>query len=273
MNKNIKVLFFSVGVLLVACKSKQRPDELNYMQNVENIATEYALKNSIGKIQNGDQLAILISAKDQSVVKPFNQNYTASESSQYTLPSSNLPTSNVINNTAAPTYTVDDNGQIDFPVLGKINVSGKNITDVKDDLKDRLSNYVVNPIVNVKISNYKVTILGEVNRPGQYTIPDGQSTILSALGLAGDVTMYARRDNILLVRTEDGQVKKERINIIDGSFINSPYFQLKQNDVIYVASNEKKGQIARQDPNTNIYIALAGTIIGLAGIFITIFKK
>ena len=85
--------------------------------------------------------------------------------------------------------------------------------------------------------------------------------------------MYAKRDDILLVRNVNGQIEKARINLMDANFFNSPYFQLKQNDVIYVSSNDNKEKISRQDPNTNIYIAVAGMVIGLAGIFITIFKN
>ena len=87
------------------------------------------------------------------------------------------------------------------------------------------------------------------------------------------MSIYGKRDNILLVRNENGNITKERINLMDSEFINSPFFTLKQGDVIYVSSNETKEKISRQDPNTGIYIAIAGTIIGLAGIFITIFKK
>jgi len=93
------------------------------------------------------------------------------------------------------------------------------------------------------------------------------------LGLAGDLTMYGKRNDVLLVRNENGQILKERINLMDANFINSPYYELKQNDVIYVSANETKEKTARLNPNTGTYIAIAGTIIGLAGIFITIFKK
>ncbi|HAH60283.1 MAG TPA: sugar transporter, partial [Bacteroidales bacterium] len=116
-------------------------------------------------------------------------------------------------------------------------------------------------------------VLGQVTRPGQYTIPEGQTTLLNAIGLAGDLTIYGKRDDILMVRNENGTITKERINLMDANFINSPYFQLKQGDVIYVSANQTKEKISRQDPNTNLYLAIAGTVIGLAGIFITIFKK
>ena len=97
--------------------------------------------------------------------------------------------------------------------------------------------------------------------------------MLGAIGLAGDLTIYGKRDNVLIVRNISGQPTKERLNLYDPNFINSPYYQLKQGDVIYISANETKEKVARLDPNTPTYIAIAGTIIGLAGIFITIFKK
>lgn len=254
MRKIFLSLLLGVILLLASCTTK---DNINYMKDVDNeIATQISSQSSMTTIQPGDQLAIRITAKDMSVVRPF-------------IPNSQLPDSST-----SPYYLVDRNGDINFPILGLINTTNKSITMLQTDLVARLSKYIINPSVAVSVVNYKVTILGEVNRPGQYNVPEGQnSTILNVLGLAGDVTIYAKKNNILLVRTVDGKVYKERINLLDGDFINSPAFMIKQNDVIYVSANETKEKIARQDPNTGVYMAVAGMIIGLAGIFITIFRK
>lgn len=271
MNKNLFLFFICSLFLVTSCKTTEKASELNYLQNVEQIATETALNNP-STIQKGDQLIIVVTAKDMTVVKPFNQNYSSGEISQYSIPNSNNPSQGE-QKIAGPTYIVDSEGMIDFPVLGKLTTTGKTMVQFKDELRDRLGRFIINPSVSMRIVNYKVTVLGEVNKPGQYTIPDGQATLLNALGLAGDLTMYGKRQDILLVRNEDGQITKQRINLMDSSFINSEYYQLKQGDVIYVSANETKEKTARLDPNTSTYIAIAGTIIGLAGIFITIFKK
>lgn len=273
MNRNKILLLFVFFLALTACKTKDRTSELNYMQNVEQIATEAALKNSVTTIQKGDQLAISITAKDMTVVKPFNQNYSSAEASQYSTPNTNAPSAQILEKTTTPIYQVDSNGEIDFPILGKLSTTGKTLVDFKDEIRERVAVYVKNPSVNLKITNYKITVLGEVHKPGQYTVPDGQANMLNALGLAGDLTMYGKRNDVLLVRNENGQILKERINLMDANFINSPFYELKQNDVIYVSANETKEKTARLNPNTGTYIAIAGTIIGLAGIFITIFKK
>lgn len=269
MNKNIALLFVSLFFLITSCKTKDKVSTLNYMQNAEQIATEAALKNSNSTIQVGDQLVIMITAKDMQVVKPFNQNYSTGEITQSSIPGGNVPTRGQ-DNVSGPTYIVDFDGNIDFPILGKINTTDKTLIQFKDEMRDLLRKYIINPSVNVRIANYKVTVLGEVNKPGQYTIPDGQTTLLNALGLAGDLTMYGRRNDVLLIRTENGIVSKERINLLDVNFVNSPYYQLKQGDVVYVSANQTKDKTSRLDPNTPIYISAAGIIVTILAL---VFKK
>lgn len=262
MNKNIFLLFICFLFFVTSCKTKEKPSEINYMQNVEQIAIETAANSQISTIQKGDQLVVFVSSKDMEVVRPFNQNYY-----------NNLAPTSVSSPNTEKVYLVDSNGNIDFPVLGRLNTEGKTLEQFKSELTNLVSKYVKQPTVTIRLANFKVTILGEVNRPGQYSIPDAQTTLLNAIGLAGDLTLYGKRDDILMVRNENGQMTKARIDLMDSNFINSPYFSLKQGDVIYVSSNKTKEKISRQDPNTGIYIAIAGTVIGLAGIFITIFKK
>lgn len=251
---------------LVSCKTKEKINEFNYLQNVEEIATETSVRTSVSTLQKGDQLIIHVTAKNMDVVKPFNQGYYSSQNSMSPTSSSNV-------SNAERAYSVDTEGNIDFPILGTISTTQKSVEELKRELTSRISTYVKNPTVSVRLANFKVTVLGEVARPGQYTLSDINPTILNALGIAGDLTMYGKRDDILIVRNVNGETTKDRMNLMDASFINSPFYQLKQGDVIYVSANETKEKTARLNPNTNIYIAVAGTIIGLAGIFITIFKK
>ena len=266
MRRNIFLLFFSVLLLLTGCKTKQLPDEYNYLQNVEEIATEASVRTSVSTIQKGDQLVVLVSAKDMEVVKPFNQNYYSSQSAI-------TPGTPANNSAPERAYLVNSEGNIDFPVLGSISVYNKTVEQIQQDLTNRISAYVKSPVLTVRLANFKITVLGEVAKPGQYVLNDLKPNILTAIGVAGDLTLYGKRDNILIVRNIDGETTKDRINLMDASFINSPFYQLKQGDVIYVSANPTKEKIARLDPNTSIYLAVAGSIIGIAGIFITIFKK
>lgn len=269
-----KILALFVVFLLVGCKtSPKRYNDLNYMQNIEQVATEASTKNSNSTIQVDDQLIILITAKDMDVVKPFNQNYSSSEMVQTNAyAGSNMPNQGVTT-VSGPTYIVDTEGNIDFPILGKINTSSKSLVQFKEELRDRMTKYVINPTVSIRLSNFKVTILGEVNRQGDYTIANGQGTILNALGLAGDLTMYGKRDNVLIIRTEDGKITHGKINLQDASLINSPYYNLKQGDAIIVSSNNTKDITSKQNPNTGLYLTAASIAITAVAVVVSLFKK
>ena len=267
MKKNIFILLINlVFIFLNSCTSQKK---LDYLQNIENVALETSIKNAISTIQPNDQLVIMITAKDMDVVKPFNQNFSSGQILQYSTASNNMPTQNQTS-TSGPTYIVDTQGNIDFPVIGKINTENKTTEELRDILKKEISKYVVNPQVSVKNTNYKITVLGEVNRPGTYNIPEAQTTVLEVLGLAGDLTIYGNREDILVLRNIDGTMTKERLDLTKADFINSPYFYLKQNDVIIVSPNETKQKTSRLDPNAGIYISVASIVVTILAL---IFKN
>lgn len=267
MKKNIGLIVLSlVFILLSSCASKKK---LDYLQNIENVALQASMKNAKSTIQPNDQLVILVTAKDMDVVRPFNQNFSSGQILQYSTASNNMPTQNQTS-TSGPTYIVDTQGNIEFPVIGKVNTENKTTEELRDILKKEISKYVLNPQVSVKNTNYKITVLGEVNRPGTYNIPEAQTTVLEVLGLAGDLTIYGNRDDILVLRNIDGTMTKERINLTKADFINSPYFYLKQNDVIIVSPNETKQKTSRLDPNTGIYISVASIVVTILAL---IFKN
>lgn len=259
---------------LFSCKNRHNADQtsdLKYMQNIEQIATETSERTAHNTLQPGDQLVILVSGKDLDVVKPFNQNWSSGETIVNAQPGGNQ--TGTVAPVTGPTYIIDSNGNIDFPYLGVLNTSGKTLEEFKAALRGRLTKYLINPVVSMRLTNYKVTVLGEVNRPGQYVISDGQTTLLNALGLAGDLTMYGKRDDVLVVRNVDGEITKQRVNLTDASFISSPYYNLKQGDVIYVSPNKSREIASRQNPNTGLYISIASVALGLLGLLVTVFKK
>ena len=267
MKKNIGLIVLSLlFILLSSCTSKKK---LDYLQNIESVALEASMKNAKSTIQPNDQLVIMVTAKDMDVVKPFNQNFSSGQILQYSTASNNMPTQNQTS-TSGPTYIVDTQGNIDFPVIGKINTENKTTEELRDILKKEISKYVVNPQVSVKNTNYKITVLGEVNRPGTYNIPEAQTTVLEVLGLAGDLTIYGNREGILVLRNIDGTMTKERLDLTKADFINSPFFYLKQNDVIIVSPNETKQKSARLDPNAGIYISVASIVVTILAL---IFKN
>lgn len=272
MKSKILAIFFVI--LLVGCKTNpQKNNDLNYMQNIEQVATEASAKNSNSTIQIGDQLIILITAKDMDVVKPFNQNYSSSELVQSNaLAGTNTPNQGVTS-ISGPTYIVDTDGNIDFPVLGKINTKDKSLVDFKEELRDRMTKYVINPTISVRLTNFKITVLGEVNKQGDYTIANGQATIWNALGLAGDLTMYGKRNDVLVIRTENGVITHGKVNLQDANLINSPYYNLKQGDAIIVSSNNTRDVAAKQNPNTGLYLTAASIAITAIAVVVSLFKK
>lgn len=269
-----KNLFFYIFLMstLTSCGVFQRgndeaSNDLNYMKNIEEVAVDASLKSSHNTIQPADQLVILVSGRDLDVVKPFNQNYSSGEMIQSSQAGGNTPGQGSAA-IAGPTYIVDSNGNIDFPIIGRLDTTGKTVEEFKAELRGRLTRYIISPVVSMRLANHKITVLGEVNRPGEYTVADGKATLLSALGMAGDLTMYGKRDDVLVVRNVDGQISKERINLADAGFINSPYYNLKQGDVIYVSANKTKEKTSKLDPNMPIYISVASIVVTILALVI-----
>ncbi|WP_300354574.1 polysaccharide biosynthesis/export family protein [Chryseobacterium sp.] len=254
--------YFIYSFLSLAVFSCAPRQEINYMQDIDNIALENSIKNSRSTLQPGDKLIISVTAKDMDVVQPFNQNYSSSSTiTQYSNPSSNsLPQQLPV---SGATYIVDTDSNITFPQIGVVSAKNEDVETMRVKLTNLISEYVKNPVVEIKLINFKVSVLGEVARPGTYVMPDGGSTLLGALGLAGDLTVFGVRTNVLVVRNIDGQITKERIDLTSAQFINSPYYYLKQNDMIYVQPNANREKASRIDPNTGLYISVASVIASL----------
>ena len=256
MKKNINIF---LGVIFIWWLSSCAPRaEMNYMKDIDSLVTEQSVRNSSSTIQPGDQLQIAITAEEMDAVAPFNQNLSSNSQS---ISTGTYVAERATNTNALPTYLVDTDGNINFPVIGKISAAGLTLDEFTTKMTNEMSKYLYSPVVNVRYTNYKVTVLGQVNKPGTYNIPDGQATLLSALGLAGDLTLYGVRSDVLVVRNVNGEITKETVDLTSADFINSPFYYLKQNDVIYVNGNSFVEKRARLDPNTGIYISVASIVV------------
>lgn len=140
-------------------------------------------------------------------------------------------------------YLVDKDGYVDIPIAGKIKVGGLTTAEARDAITKVATTYFVNPVVNVQIINFKVTVIGEVMRPGQYTVQDEKASILDAIGMAGDLTIFAKRENVLLVRTVNNKKEFIRFDLNSSELFKSPYFYLKQGDMIYVEPGKSKAAV------------------------------
>ena len=164
-------------------------------------------------------------------------------------------------------YTVDKDGYINFPVLGKVHAEGLTISQLTDTLTTEISKSVNDPIVNIHFANYQVTVLGEVTRPGRYNVSSERITIFDALGLAGDMTPYGKRENVLIARETEGKMQFERLNINNPSIFTSPFYYLQQNDVIYVEPN---GVRAVNSQNISLYLSMITTLGSMATVIVSV---
>jgi polysaccharide biosynthesis/export protein len=167
-----------------------------------------------------------------------------------------------------PQYLVDVNGEVNMPLAGKIPVAGLTTQQARDTISERLSRFLKNPIINVRLSNFRFSVLGEVNKAGTYNVAYERVTILEALGQAGDVGKYGNRDNILVIRQTDGQRRYGRINLHQRDVFASPFFYLEQGDIIYV--EPLKAKVGDTADGTTKYLQWALPIVSALGLLVTL---
>lgn len=251
MKKGIsKLMILLLSVLLFSCASREK---LVYLQNEFNAQNVTQFQT---RIQPDDVLMIIISSENPEVAAPYNLKSVALQS--------NSDESSQMQPTQ--TYIVDVEGNIEFPVLGKVKLGGLSKEEAVNYIKNLLEDHVKDAVVNLRILNYKISVLGEVKSPGTFSIPSERVTVLEALGKAGDLTIYGKRKNVLLIRDENGVKSTHRIDLTKSDFINSPYYYLAQNDVVYVEPNKTKINSSAVGPNIAIGISalsLVVTIIAL----------
>jgi polysaccharide export outer membrane protein len=265
-DKNLmKYYFFSKKItpLLIAvlffCSCAYKKD-IVYYQNIDSLSSQGKQSSYEIKIQPDDLLMIIVSAEDQESAIPFNFNSASN--------GSGASGQNLIQSY----YLVNSNGAIDFPVLGKFKISGLSKIEVIELFKQKLSKYIKNPIINLRIMNFKVSLQGEVNAPGNYTIASERITLIEALALAKDLTIYGKRDNILIIREIDGVKSYNRVDITKSDFMNSPFYYLVQNDVVYVEPNRNRINAAAVSPNTGMIVSITSILITVISFMITITK-
>ena len=183
---------------------------------------------------------------------------------------------NVATSGSLQTYLVDNNGCIDFPVVGTLQVGGLTKSMCEKLIHDKIKRYMnaeENPIVTVRMSNYKISVIGEVNRPGMFTVGNEKINIFEALAQAGDLSIYGVRDRVKLIR-ENAKGRKEihTINLNDANIVNSPYYYLQQNDVVYVEPNSVKAKNSAIGTSTTIWISVTGALVSLASLVVNILR-
>ncbi|MFD0763846.1 polysaccharide biosynthesis/export family protein [Mucilaginibacter lutimaris] len=253
MKKNIYFNVFLFLTIVFALSSCINQKEIAYFQKgVNQSDTVSVAQTYIPTIQSGDILGIYVSSLNPVASSFFNP--FASVPSNTTTDNS-ASASGVTTSASQPnlvqSYLVDAAGTIEFPLLGSIKVAGLNTVQAKDLIKERLQQkYLKEPTVNVRFLNYKISVMGEVARPSVYVIANEKITLPEALSMAGDLTIYGKRNNILVIRDVDGKKEFGRVDLTNRSVYSSPYYYLHANDVIYVEPG--KGRIAQTDKTYQI---------------------
>lgn len=207
-------------------------------------------------IQTDDILSITIQTIDNDVTNMLNSNNTLNNSST-TLPVLGSSTATATQGVSG--YLVDKDGYVEIPFVGKVHVAGLTTAEAKDLISNEVNKYFNDAIVNVRYANFKITVIGEVLKPSTYVIPNEKVNIFDALGMAGDMTIYGQRENVLLIRDTLNNKKLVRLNLNNKEIVSSPYFYLQANDIIYVQPNKQK--VAATDAYRNRMFAILAAVL------------
>lgn len=280
MKKNIYLNSLLVILLLFGLSSCVQQKQIAYFQKSLNQSDTLSVAQAyIPKIQSGDILAVAIGSLNPAASSFFNPFSTMpvtgdNVATQAAGSTSNAVSTSVISpslvQSSAPGLLVDANGNIELPIVGAVKVAGLTTIAAKDTIKAKVSKYLKEPTVTVRFLNYKISVLGEVMRPSVYVIPNETITLPEALGLAGDMTIYGKRDNVLVIRDNNGKKEFGRVNLNSRNLFSSPYYYLHANDVVYVEPGS--GRIAQTDKIYQL-LPVALSALSLISIIIVYSKK
>lgn len=265
MKKYFPVFIIISLLTIFSCKPKQN---IVYMSN-NNFEQEVSRAQYVGlHIQEGDILAILVSGLDEIAVRPFNIS---------TMPKTgNVVSGSTTNIVTAPSeYIVNSEGNIVFPVLGTVYCKGMTKQQLKNDLESRLKRYLTDPLVSVTLTNFNISVLGEVKTPGQKTSPTEKLNIFQAISLAGDMTYDANRTNVKLIRysEEEGKSKVFSLDLSEVSIVNSPFYYLQQNDILYIEPDRNKQVAVHRISDLDQWIRYGSIALGLLTVIIALTRK
>ena len=257
-------LLLGVLLLLTSCTSYQK---IPYLQDFETVnATEEVTAMYDAHIRPKDLLTITVNTTDPEAAAPFNLTVQSAANSNLT--------QWVTQQAALQQYLVDNQGNIDFPVLGELHLGGLSMNEAESIIREKLQPFLKEtPIVTVRMVNYKISVLGEVAKPGTFIINNEKVNVLEALAMAGDMTIWGLRDNVKLVREEENG--KRNIVVLDlnrADIVKSPYYHLQQNDILYVSPNKTKAKNSDTGQSTSLWVSATSILVSIASLLVTIFK-
>lgn len=264
----LSIPFFLILTVMLSSCGTTRP--YVYMQGQFDTAQLSKIKTVEPVIQKGDLLGIIFYSDDPEATKIFNQSVISSATSSSAGGTGEIVQTNLGASPTTPGYLVDENGNAEFQILNRIHVEGLTRTQLKDTLVAKLTHYLNNPYCTVRFLNFRFTMLGEIARPSLYSIPSDRINIFEALALSGDITLYGRRENVLIIRENNGVREFGRIDLTKPEILKSPYFYLQQNDIVYIEQNKKKS--VANDVVTLRNISIATAIVSTAALIYSILR-
>ena len=251
-----------VAVLFTGCRSSKK---IVYLQDVVPLKQQEIEQKYEVFIHNAALLSIMVNSKNPELALPFNMPLVS-----YQLGSESPGAQRVLG------YLVDVNGYIDFPILGKLHVAGLTRLQLTEMIKERLisEDLIKDPIVTVQFLNYKISVMGEVSRPGSFNISSDRVTLLEALSMAGDLTIYGRRDRVAVIREKDGKRTILFHDLRSSDIFNSPCYYLQQNDIVYVEPNKVKAEQSgiNQNKSVGVWLSAASILVSIASLVVTLTK-
>lgn len=255
-------MLLSWVILFSACNSTK---EVVYLQDVVPLKQQDIERKYEVFIHEDDLLSIMVNSKDPELALPFNMPLIT-----YQIGSESSGQQRVLG------YLVDTNGDIDFPILGKLHVAGLSRLELRDLIKEKLisGDYIKDPVVTVQFLNYKVSVMGEVARPGSFTITGDRITLLEALSMAGDLTIYGRRDRVAVIREENGKRTILFHDLRSSDIFTSPCYYLQQNDIVYVEPNKAKAgqRDINQNNSVSVWLSAVSVLAAVASLLVTVLK-
>ena len=251
-------------VLLGGCSGSK---EVAYFQNIDSVSLAASRGLYDAKIMPKDELTITVNTIDPTASAPFNLSVSNSVGTSGQLASGSG---------SLQGYLVDNDGNINFPKVGVLHVVGLTKNQCQDLIRSKISSYFnvnENPIVTVRMSSYRVTVIGEVGAPRVVPVTTEKINIMEALASCGDLTIYGKRNNVILIREDaNGEKSYHRLNLNDANLLNSPYYYLQQNDMVYVEPNSVKAKNASIGASTTLWLSAVGIVTSLASLVINILR-
>jgi polysaccharide biosynthesis/export protein len=266
MKLKVSLIAIIIALAFTSCNTTRK---IVYLQDIAQKPIQKVTENDIVS-QDKDNISIIVSSKDPQLAAMFNLPRVSNYAGTATGSSGSTSATNIFQtNGDIASYTVDNEGNIDFPVLGKIHVEGMTKYQISSLIKDSLikRNLILDPVVTVNFLNLHISVLGEVSHPGQISIDRDQINLLEAISKSGDLTIYGRRDSVLVIREENGQRTTYDVDLRTNKLFDSPVYNLKQNDIIYVRPNSTRaGQSTVNDNNVksvSLWLSIASFLTTL----------